>query len=358
MASNVEVILSGLDRLFMEHKIDQVEGYLLNALDETTKEGDHNTVITIINELIGFYRDTSQYEKSLFYSNQVLTFMKELGLEGSIPYATTCLNIANACRAAGELQKSLQFYKEVKFVYDDLLPEGDSLYASYFNNLSLLYQEMGDFHAACKTLKKALSIVEKEGDKIKIATTCSNLGTSLLRIGEQDEAEKYLLHSLTIYIEDGEKDFHYGAALAAMGELQYTKKEYDSSVKYYKKALSELEKHVGKTEFYYRTLDNLKVVEEAFDNCKKDVTGSKGRQKCIEFYLHEGKAMIDKKFPLFTSKIAVGIVGEGSHCFGYDDDISTDHDFVPGFCMWVTTMPSARLSGQNPGTMRCSCPRS
>ena len=65
--------------------MEEVEGYLLNALDETTRDGDHNTVITIVNELIGFYRDTSQYEKSLFYCNQILPFMKELGLEGDRP---------------------------------------------------------------------------------------------------------------------------------------------------------------------------------------------------------------------------------------------------------------------------------
>ena len=67
-------------------------------------------------------------------------------------------------------------------------------------------------------------------------------------------------------MEDGERDFHYGAALSAMGELQLQKGYYDQSKYYYEKALTELEKHVGKTEYYYRTLDNLKHVQKKIDN--------------------------------------------------------------------------------------------
>ena len=337
---NVDEILVGLDRLFEEQRMSEVEPYLQQALQEAMSAGDSSVVITIVNELIGFYRDTSQYDKSIYYCEQILPFMEMHGLKGSIHYATSCLNVANAYRAAGEWETSLKYYGEVKHVYDRMLTPTDSLYASYYNNLSLLYQEMGDFEKAAQCLKTALVIIEAYGDIIKVAITCSNLAASLLRTGEQQEAEEYLNRALKIFVEDGERDFHYGAALSAMGELQFQKQQYEESKRYYQKALSELEKHVGKTEYYYRTLDNLEQVERILNRQNTKVCEEKvktlGRQMFEDFYYEYGEPMLQKKFPAFIDKIAIGKAGEGSDCFGFDDELSLDHDFGPGFCMWVT----------------------
>lgn len=46
--------------------------------------------------------------------------------------------------------------------------------------------------------------------------------------------------------------------------------------------------------------------------------------------------MIEAQFGDVAQRIAVGLVGEGSECFGFDDDLSVDHDFEPGFCLWLT----------------------
>lgn len=44
--------------------------------------------------------------------------------------------------------------------------------------------------------------------------------------------------------------------------------------------------------------------------------------------------MIETKFSAIADQIAVGLVGYGSECFGFDDEISTDHDYGPSFCIW------------------------
>ena len=61
----------------------------------------------------------------------------------------------------------------------------------------------------------------------------------------------------------------------------------------------------------------------------------KGLELSKKYYLEYGAPMIKEKFPDLEALIAIGLVGSGSECLGYDDDISTDHDFEPGFCMFI-----------------------
>lgn len=53
------------------------------------------------------------------------------------------------------------------------------------------------------------------------------------------------------------------------------------------------------------------------------------------YYEEYGYAMIHEQFPELEGVICAGLVGSGSECFGYDDDVSEDHDFEPGFCMFI-----------------------
>ena len=62
----------------------------------------------------------------------------------------------------------------------------------------------------------------------------------------------------------------------------------------------------------------------------------KGLELSRKYYEEYGRDMIETHFPHLADRICVGLVGEGSECLGYDDEISTDHDFEPAFCLFVT----------------------
>lgn len=60
----------------------------------------------------------------------------------------------------------------------------------------------------------------------------------------------------------------------------------------------------------------------------------KGLELSKKFFYEYGKPMLDE-FPDLLPYIAVGLVGSGSECYGYDDELSTDHDFSPEFCIFL-----------------------
>ena len=69
----------------------------------------------------------------------------------------------------------------------------------------------------------------------------------------------------------------------------------------------------------------------------------KGLEEARLLYEQQGKEMLHSLFPDYENRIAVGLAGHGSECFGYDDELSRDHDFEPGFCLWLTDEDDIRF---------------
>ena len=62
----------------------------------------------------------------------------------------------------------------------------------------------------------------------------------------------------------------------------------------------------------------------------------KGLELCRLYYEEVGAPALKARFPELMGRAAVGLAGQGSDCQGFDDEYSRDHDFGPGFLIWLT----------------------
>jgi hypothetical protein len=62
----------------------------------------------------------------------------------------------------------------------------------------------------------------------------------------------------------------------------------------------------------------------------------KGLELACEYYRQVGEPALRRDFGELTGRLAVGLAGPGSECFGFDDEISRDHDWGPAFSIWLT----------------------
>ncbi len=367
----MEHLTEQIDKLFAENRGAEAEKLMEQALQEAYEKQDFIGAVPILNELMGYCRETSQVERSYQYANDVQEILQKVGMKGTLAHATTLLNIANAYRAGGRLEDSLQKYEEVAAIYVKLLEPEDMLWANFYNNISLLYQELGRFDLAKESLLKALTIVLQKKDTIfEQAVTYTNLANTCLQLGQGEVAEKYFTGAILLFERYDIRDAHYQAALSAMATYLYQKQEYAQAERYFLKAMEGIEQNLGQNEFYKRMKENallcgkLARPYETVEAMTREPLGSRqaeysaggagealrtewvaeaeknnfmsGLKLCRAYYEAYCKPMLETQFPEYADKIAVGLVGEGSDCFGYDDAYSRDHDWGPGLLLWVT----------------------
>ncbi|MDR0838216.1 MAG: DUF4037 domain-containing protein, partial [Oscillospiraceae bacterium] len=62
-----------------------------------------------------------------------------------------------------------------------------------------------------------------------------------------------------------------------------------------------------------------------------------------EYFERYALPSLKERFPELLTSLAAGLVGNGSECFGYDDEISRDHDWGVDFFLWLPEGYSARI---------------
>lgn len=259
---NIDRFFEELDSYFEKNDTAGVDAYLTASLQTAKEEEDYAAYISICNEMIGFYRSVSAFEKAYVAAEDVLLLMEELKLEDTEHFATTLLNAATAYSAGGDFAQALRFYRQAVQIYEKLLLPEDYRWASLYNNMSIMLEKAGEDREAVDCAKRALAIIEKqEGNEAQTATTLTNLALVYFKLSENEEAKHCLAQAISLFEQGtGEPNEHYSGALAGMGEACFRDGEYEKSLSCYERALEDVKRHYGENMSYGILCENCAAV--------------------------------------------------------------------------------------------------
>jgi len=63
-----------------------------------------------------------------------------------------------------------------------------------------------------------------------------------------------------------------------------------------------------------------------------------GLDLCERYYHEHGLPKLQSELGKHFSRLTIGLAGHGSECLGFDDELSRDHDWGPGFCIWIDSV--------------------
>lgn len=348
---DIKCVLEELDFLSGLKQEDSVESFLFSKAEEAIKESDSGALLSILNEMVVFYKKVGRYKDCIKICERILKLADEMELNGSIEYGSLLLNIAVAYSDVNKLEEAKAFYLQVLPCFEGQVERKDQRWSCLYLNMSELYRKLQEWNQSIVCLKKAFEIATMNDNVMEVAMIHTKLADLYLQKKETEEAMSHLKIALKIFkAREESKDSYYGIALYTMGEAYYQLGQLDSSKKYYEEALQMMKQNVGEDQTYVKACETYaKVLKELgeterakliLDKAKglrerKDLNIS-GMELSRRYYLEYGKPMIEEKFKEYADKIAVGLVGYGSECYGYDDEVSKDHDFGPGFILWLT----------------------
>ena len=94
---NITNVLAEYDSLFGNTTLTDIETYLYEKIKEAIEEQDDSAIITLLNEMIGLCRDTSQKEKALVYCEQLSVISCQKKAWENKTYSSSKINIEDRC---------------------------------------------------------------------------------------------------------------------------------------------------------------------------------------------------------------------------------------------------------------------
>lgn len=196
--ASIYQVIAGFDRLIARDAKKEAAAYLEEWLARYEETGDWPSQITILNEMMGFYRNSGEKEKGLKSVEKGLYLVKEHKLSDTVSGGTTYVNAATTMKAFGKAEESLPYYEQAFRAYGQSLAPEDYRFGGLFNNMALAYEDLGEYKKAEAYYKKAMDIMEKlrPGSILEIAVTWVNLAILYEKWEHEEEIDMCLQEAI------------------------------------------------------------------------------------------------------------------------------------------------------------------
>ena len=259
----VQKILKELDALYAAGDREKTETFLTETVRKAEEEDDWQTQIVLNNEMMGLYRELGQIRDAVRIFGRTKAIFDEKNMIGTVPYASTLQNAANAYRVGGFPAEAIKLFEEALEIYKAYLDDGDFRIAGLYNNLSLLYLEQGAAWKAKEYSEEALKIIEKlAGTEIEQATNHVNLANLYCQTGDLANAKKHLDDAAALFATEENEDPHYSSLLSAWGQVYIAEEKYAEAERSFRDARAEVSRYFGKNRAYASITKNLALALE------------------------------------------------------------------------------------------------
>jgi len=357
-----------LDELNKQREKYQTEGNLLKEIEilreisikaEEKYGSESDEYIKALNELGGTLKYVGYYDEAESNLKKSLEIIKKKYGDNNLAYATSLLNLTEVYRFAQKFNLLEENYKKIVKIYQDNSADNSFSYAGLCNNFGLYYQNIGDMKSAYDLHLKSLDILknyDSEEYLLEYAVTLSNLFNPCYQLGMKERAVEYLYKAIEIFEKNvGTEHPLYSASLNNMAIYYYNERELNKAIEFFKRAAEISKKTMGVDSDNYKNIlsnidfikgelaksgDNIKAQDTKKDSINNVINSSdfeniKGLELSKRYFYDIVLPEFEKSLKDILPLCAFGLVGEGSECYGYDDELSQDHDFGPSVCIWL-----------------------
>ena len=357
-----------LDELNKQREKYQAEGNLLKEIEilreilveiEKQYSSESDEYIKVLNELGGTLKYVGYYDEAENNLKKSLEIIKKKYGDNNLAYATSLLNLTEVYRFAQKFNLLEENYKKIVKIYQDNSADNSFSYAGLCNNFGLYYQNIGDMKSAYDLHLKSLDILknyDSEEYLLEYAVTLSNLFNPCYQLGMKERAVEYLYKAIEIFEKNvGTEHPLYSASLNNMAIYYYNERELNKAIEFFKRAAEISKKTMGVDSDNYKNIlsnidfikgelaksgDNIKAQDTKKDSINNVINSSdfkniKGLELSKRYFYDIVLPEFEKSLKDILPLCAFGLVGEGSECYGYDDELSQDHDFGPSVCIWL-----------------------